>query len=106
MSTRATIAVRRADGFYDAVYLHYDGYPDHTGAILMHHYANQADAANLVAGGDLRCLQRESGEPEYFSDGHPAVMMPTGAALIEFARNCGAKYVYVFEDGTWSCKEF
>lgn len=106
MSTRATIAIRRADGFYDAVYLHYDGYPDHTGVILMQNYGNQTEAQTLVRGGDLRCLQRETGEPEYFSDGNPTAMMPTNAALIEFARNCGANYVYVFEDGTWSCKEF
>ena len=61
MSTRATIAVRRADGYYDAVYLHFDGYPDHTGETLKEYFATQDLAEELVAGGDLRCLDRTTG---------------------------------------------
>ena len=34
MSTRATIAFRRSDDCYDAVYFHFDGYPDHAGETL------------------------------------------------------------------------
>ena len=105
MSTRATIASRRADGMYDAVYLHFDGYPKHTGETLMQHHASQTDAEMLVASGDLRCLDRDTGKPEPFSDGDPPSTLPTQEALIEFARNCGAQYVYVFDDGTWSCRE-
>ena len=105
MSTRATIAVRRADQAYDAVYLHFDGYPEHTGEVLMQQYATQESAETLVAGGDLRCLDRQTGTPERFGDGDPPARMPTNEALIDFARNCGAQFVYVFDDGAWSCKE-
>ena len=36
--------------------------------------------------------------------GYPGgAILPTYDALIEFARNCGAQYVYVFDDGAWSC---
>jgi hypothetical protein len=102
MSTRATIAVRRADGMYDAVYLHFDGYPEHTGEILMQHHTDQSAAESLVAAGDLRSLDRETGKPEHYADGDPPAMLPTQESLIEFARNCGAQFVYVFEDGAWS----
>ena len=105
MSTRATIAVRRADRTYAAVYLHYDGYPEHTGEILMQSYQTETAAEELVSHGDLRCLNRETGEAERFSDGDPPAKLPTNDSLIDFARNCGARFVYVFDDGAWSYKE-
>ena len=104
MSTRATIAVRRTDRTYAAVYLHYDGYPEHTGKFLMQSYPTQSAAEELVRAGDIRCLNRETGEAERFSDGDPPAKMPTNDSLIDFARNCGARFVYVFDDGAWSCK--
>ena len=105
MSTRATIAVRRKDSFYDAAYLHFDGYPDHTGETLMQHHNTQSSAETLIACGDLRCLDRKMGTPERFADGRPPAILPTHDSLVEFAKNCGAQYVYVFDDGAWSCKE-
>ena len=106
MSTRATIAVRRADQVYDAVYLHFDGYPEHTGEILMQHHGTQESARKrLVAGGDLRCLDRRDRKTGTLADRDPPATMPTREALIDFARNCGAQFVYVFDDGAWSCKE-
>lgn len=105
MSTRATIAVRRADGYFDAVYLHFDGYPSHTGETLKRHFATQQLADGLVVGGDLRCLDRATGTPERYSNGNAPATLPTHDVLIEFARNCGAQYIYVFDDGTWSSRE-
>ena len=105
MSTRAIVSVRRADESYAAVYLHFDGYPEHTGEILMQHYNDQSAAESLVDGGDLRCLDRPTGEAERYSDGDPPAILPNNGSLIDFARNCGVQYVYVFDDGTWSCKK-
>ena len=105
MSTRATIAVRRADGYFGAAYLHFDGYPSHTGETLKQHLATQKLAEGLVAGGDLRCLDRATGAPERFSDGNAPANLPSPDVLLDFARNCGAEYLYVFDDGAWSCKE-
>ena len=59
MSTRATIAVRRDDQTYDAVYLHFDGYPEHTGELLMKHHQSPEAAEALIAGGDVRCLETD-----------------------------------------------
>lgn len=105
MSTRATIAVRRADRTYAAVYLHFDGYPEHTGALLMANYQTTEEAETLIDGGDIRCLDAELGEAERFADGDPPAILPTHDSLMDFARNCGARFVYVFDDGAWSYKE-
>ncbi len=105
MSTRATIAVRRPDACYDAVYLHFDGYPAHAGEALKQYFSTQSKAEELVAGGELRCLDRDTGIAERYSKvGVPAIL-PTHDALIEFARNCSAAFVYVFDGGAWSCRE-
>jgi len=102
MSTRATIACKQDDGRYAAIYLHFDGYPDHAGRVLEQNYTSIESARALVAGGDIRSLAND-GTPERFTDGNRTVVMPTRAALHEFARNCGTEYVYLFENGRWDC---
>ena len=102
MSTRATIACKQEDGRYAAIYLHFDGYQDHTGRVLKEHYPSIESARTLVEGGDIRSLAND-GTPERFTDGNRTVVMPTRAALHEFARNCGTEYVYLFENGFWDC---
>ncbi len=102
MSTRATIACKQEDGRFAAVYLHFDGYPDHAGRILNDHYTSIDSVRTLVADGDIRSLARD-GTAERFTDGNRSVLMPTRASLLEFARNCGADYMYVFEDEVWHC---
>ena len=102
MSTRATIACKQDDGRYTAVYLHFDGYPDHAGKVLKENHTSIESARTLVAGGDIRSLAND-GTPERFADGNRAVTMPTRAALHEFARNCDAVYIYVFEEQDWHC---
>lgn len=103
MSTRATIAFRRDDGRFEAVYLHFDGYPEHTGAILDEHYADADTALSLIAGGDLRGFDEQTHQPEHYSDGQPPTVMTAMPALLDFARNCAAAYLYVFEDKQWHC---
>ena len=105
MSTRATIACKQEDGRYAAIYLHFDGYQGHAGRVLKEHYTSIESARTLVAGGDIRSLAND-GTPERFTDGNRAVVMPTRAALHEFARNCGAEYIYVFEDEAWHSHKF
>jgi hypothetical protein len=102
MSTRATIACKRDDGRYAAIYLHFDGYPDRTGKILSTHYSDPNLVQTLVSEGDIRCFDND-GVPERFSDGKAPNIMPTHAALLTFASNCGTEYVYVFDDCEWHC---
>jgi len=105
MFTQTTIAVRRDDSFYDAACLHFDGYPEHSGETLMQHRNTRTAAETLFAGGDLRCIDRETGMPEWFANARPPANMPTHDSLIEFAKNCGAQYVYVFDGGACYGKE-
>ena len=105
MSTRATIAVRRDDGSFVATYLHFDGYPEHAGKLLMANYQNTEQAETLIAGGDIRCLDTKMGEPEYFEDGRPPVELKTQSDLLDFVRDCGAQHVYLFANGAWEHKQ-
>jgi hypothetical protein len=98
MSTRATIAVRRPSGDYLAVYLHYDGYPEHAGRLLAAHYQTSEEVETLIAGGDIRSLDAEIGEADRFSNGPAASVLPTHDSLVDFAKNCGAAFLYVFDD--------
>ncbi|MCP4299205.1 MAG: hypothetical protein GY783_01350 [Gammaproteobacteria bacterium] len=102
MSTRATIAVRRDDQTYDAVYLHFDGYPQYTGELLMKHHQSPEAAEALIAGGDVRCLETD-GTVDRFADGKPAETQTNHDELLRFARRCGANYIYVFDGRTWNC---
>jgi hypothetical protein len=102
MSTRATIACKHDDGRYAAIYLHFDGYPEHAGRVLEQRHGTPELARMLVSGGDIRSLDA-NGTVDRFSDGNRAVTMPTLAALHDFARNCGTEYVYVFEEHAWHC---
>ncbi|MDZ4853211.1 MAG: hypothetical protein SGI77_28310 [Pirellulaceae bacterium] len=102
MSTRATIACKQDDGRFAAIYLHFDGYPDHAGRVLKQNYTSIELTRTLIAGGDIRSLAND-GTPERFTDGNRTVVMPTRAALHEFARNCGTEYVYLFENNCWEC---
>ena len=56
MSTNALIGKKNDDGTVDAIYLHYDGYPEQAGATLKAHYSSDADAGALVALGDCSTL--------------------------------------------------
>jgi hypothetical protein len=102
MSTRATIAVRRAAGDYLATYLHFDGYPEHAGRLLEANYLNAEQAEALVDRGDIRCLDSEIGEAEYYDEETPAAVLPNLEALIDFARNLSAQHLYVFDNGQWT----
>lgn len=106
MSTRATIAFATSDGSYQATYLHFDGYPEHTGIILSQRYNSIERVSALIAGGDLRSLSSNHGEPEYFPNTLPPRLLQDCAALLVFARNCDANFLYVFEDNHWECLKF
>ena len=66
MGTRSRIGVMHGDNC-KSVYCHWDGYPEHNGAILQAHY-DSAKANNLVALGDLSSLAASIGEKHSFDD--------------------------------------
>lgn len=106
MATRATIAIRNSDETFRSVYLHYDGYPKHTGVALSEWFASEHQAFDLIAGGDIRCLNPETGAVEYFSDGQPPTCSKDHNELMDHASESWACYLYLFENGRWSCTHF
>ena len=66
MATRSMIGVRRPDGKVEAIYCHWDGYLDHNGRILLHHYTDLEKVKALIALGDLSSLGPEIGEEHDF----------------------------------------
>jgi len=56
MSTNSTITVRTANNERKMIYCHFDGYPNHNGAILLEHYNTVDKAKELVELGDLSIL--------------------------------------------------
>lgn len=56
MSTRSTIAYQDASGIH-AIYCHWDGYPQHNGDLLLHHYTLPERIKELIALGDISVLQ-------------------------------------------------
>ena len=108
MSTRATIAVRDRDGFA-SIYLHFDGYPSACGKSLRRHYTTFESVSNLIGGGDLRSLDPATGVAEHYSELEDQEPNPahteTYAELAALARESWSRYLYVFDDGRWSCEE-
>jgi len=103
MGTRATIAIRKADNTFQSVYLHFDGYPQHTGVALREWFASEQQARDLIGGGDIRCVDPATGAVEYFSDGEPPTRSNTHDNLMDVASASWACFLYLFEDGRWSC---
>lgn len=131
MSTRSDIIVHRADDTWARIYCHWDGYPEHNGAILAEHYADQATADALVALGDLSSLGPKIGTKHDFDwqrkfygkskdtpkfkrlsemcnaygrdRGEPDTEASVSDSLAAAwpDSNCGTEYTYVFDGGVW-----
>ena len=56
MATRSMIARVREDGTVQAVYCHWDGYPQNNGAILHQHYSDAEKVQQLLDLGNLSNL--------------------------------------------------
>jgi hypothetical protein len=67
MATRSTIALEFADGSVQQVYCHWDGYLDHNGKILYHHYSNPFILRDLIDLGDVSSLRPMIGTKHPFS---------------------------------------
>lgn len=127
MGTRSMIGVRNENGTIDAIYCHWDGYPEHNGRILVDHYSDEARVRDLIALGDISSLRIEIGEQHPFDTYtlKPEELDPrwerwtkaygrdrgeTGVDARNFhndtffvggADSCGAEYAYLFDNGGW-----
>ena len=67
MATRSAIGHINIDGSVTGVYCHWDGYPEHNGAILKESYTDTQKIRSLIACGDISSLDDEIGEKHPFS---------------------------------------
>jgi hypothetical protein len=96
MATRATIAVKHADGTIEQVYHHFDGYLDELGAQLVADYNSYEAAAQLVAMGDMSSI----GEP-YTARGEK-LRISRFSNLSDFLADYQREeYNYLFANGRW-----
>jgi len=121
MSTRSNIGIYQADGTVRAIYCHWDGYPSHTGKILVENYKDRDKVEKLIALGDLSFLDKELEPPEgeEHSYDHPcngvtiayhrdrgeelneARVYPSAEAYADSLKTSWAEYLYLYKGGTW-----
>ena len=108
MATRAAIGMMQADGSVKAIYLHWDGYPGHAGAVLGGWYKTDEQVTALLDLGDLSEIEPDLEKcVAYHRDRHEPYREPSVYADREEFQNkgkadFGADYLYLYENGKWS----
>jgi len=112
MATRSNIGVMHGD-VCKYIYCHWDGYPEHTGKILLEHYGS-VKANQLISLGNLSVLganigtkhsfdgQQDSSECTFYGRDRGEEDQQYSVAhslneLLEYAE----EYVYIMKDGVW-----
>jgi hypothetical protein len=115
MATRSYIGIRNTDASVDYIYCHFDGYPEHNGAILTEHYSNINRVNELLNLGDLSVLGKFIGEKQDFDkrvvgnclaygrDRGESNVSKKNSGYDELITNQNVDYVYVFDGNYWEC---
>jgi len=115
MATRSYIGVRNADASVDYIYCHFDGYPEHNGAILREHYSNINRVNELLNLGDLSVLGKFIGEKQDFDkrvvgnclaygrDRGESNVDKKNTGYDELITSQDVNYVYIFDGDYWEC---
>jgi hypothetical protein len=116
MSTKAIIAKKTKEG-YKAIYVHWDGYPEHTGKILKQYYKNPQKVDELIKLGNLSFLGKEIGSKQDFNNPNYDYVLAYGRdrgekntkakhlkdlkELLNFTSESCAEYYYIYQNGDW-----
>lgn len=119
MATRSNIGILNEDGTVDYIYCHFDGYPEHNGAILNKHYTTEGKVRMLIGLGDLSILGEDIGEKQDFNNRVKGCCLAYGRDRGETnfsARTCSyadytkeyfEEYVYLFTPGEgWKMRAY
>lgn len=108
MGTSAGIGMKQEDGSVRAIRLNWDGYPWHAGAILGGWYKTAEQVKELLALGELSCIDKTLETCEAYSRDlgeawEPPMDFPS---VEEYYRNgkfrMSADFLYIFDGGKWS----
>lgn len=108
MATRSIIAVKNDDESYDAIYCHWDGYPDGVGKTLRENYNTLLKAHELIGRGDLSSLGTSLEASQFFTSKGEKLKKHYAENIEELknlASGMWAEYAYAFEDGKWTTIE-
>lgn len=120
MSTRSVIAIENADGTYDGVYCHFDGYPEGVGKTLVENYSDKEKVKALIELGSLSVLGKNLTAPDgvkhdfenpckdvviaYHRDRGDELEICHNLCYISLrkdAKKMWAEYIYIFRNGLW-----
>ena len=110
MATRSLIGIKLEDNIVKTIYCHWDGYPAHTGKLLVDNYSTPATITELMELGDLSSLAET---PDQCKAYHRDRNEPWGmveprdintSELDAVAKDYGVDYVYIYNNEyEWEC---
>ena len=114
MATRSTIWIEKANGKFDGIYCHWDGYPEGVGATLKQYFQQKEKVQSLIELGAISCLEEHIDCPKEHSFDHPVVNHTSayhrdrGEDLsiyrdisLDAINEYKEEYNYVFHNGRW-----
>lgn len=117
MGTRSTIWIQNADGTFEGIYCHWDGYIDGVGATLAHHYTSEEKVRLLISLGVISSLKKYTGHWQSANSLNHTFDQPMKDVTVAYHRDRGEdldilkessqvdtiqeEYNYVFVNGTW-----
>ena len=117
MSTQARIGykVPGTDAII-SIYSHWNGYPSYLGKRLLENYSTDKTVRELIDLGDISVIDADKDwegkkfpEPQpltYASRGDRVATPTVSESLKEYCEegnSCWAEYIYVYDNGFWSC---
>jgi hypothetical protein len=101
MATRSTIGIKTEDGTIQAIYCHWDGYPEGVGVGLVENYNSKEQAEQLIALGSFSSLREtlEETKKEVYasSQGGDARTFTDEKDWLENF-NAGEEYFYLYTE--------
>lgn len=108
MSTRSVIAIKNEDNTFDAIYCHFDGYPEGVGKTLKDHYNSKELARALINKGGLSTLDKDLESSVFYTSRGEQLKKYHEDSFEALNKLCGdlwGEYLYVFQDGKWDTIE-
>jgi hypothetical protein len=111
MATRSLIGIKLEDNIVKTIYCHWDGYPEHTGKLLIENYSTPAAITELMELGDLSSLaespdqckayHRDRNEPWGMVEPRE---MDMNTVVVDAVKDYGVDYVYIYNNEfEWDC---
>ena len=109
MATRSLIGIK-LDNIVKTIYCHWDGYPEHTGQLLVNNYTSPSAVFELMELGDLSSLAETPATCKAYHRDRKEPYGMVEARDVEYdnlaavADDYGADYVYVYNNEfEWEC---